>query len=178
MKYYAVQVKTRAEEKYIKLYKALHPQTPLELYFPQRQIDIRRRGKVIHTRPAIFPSYVFIEMGDTETIIAHHWDLRRTDGFYRFLRSNQDIQALQGPDLEVVLHFIKKVGPVAGISKVYFNEDARIVVAEGPLKGLEGKIVSVDRRKKRARIKLDLYDESYTIDLAFDVIATASKSAG
>lgn len=56
-------------------------------------------------------------------------------------------------------------------SKVYFNEEDRIVVSEGPLKGLEGRIIKVDKRKGRAKIKLDFYDNSFAIDLAFEIIS-------
>ena len=76
----------------------------------------------------------------------------------------------------MALHFIKKIGPVAGKSKVYFDENSRIVVTEGPLMGLEGKIVKVDKRKGRAKIKLDLYDDSFAIDLAFEVIGTLNRA--
>ena len=38
----------------------------------------------------------------------------------------------------------------------------------GPLKGLEGYIQKVDRRKGRARVKLDLYQESFHIDFGFE----------
>jgi transcriptional antiterminator NusG len=172
MKYYAVMVKTRGEEKYIKLFKALHPDITLKIYFPKREVDIRRRGTIIHTSPGIFPGYIFIELPDEDTLLNYHWAFRTTDGFYRFLKSNQNICALEDRDLEVVMHFIRKVGPVAGVSKVRFDENSRIVVMEGPLMGLEGKIIKVDKRKGRARIKLDLYDDSFAIDLAFEVIGT------
>lgn len=118
----------------------------------------------------IFPGYIFLELDDTANIADYSWDFRRTEGFFRFLRSNQDIQALQGKDLEVVLHFIKQLGGISGVSKVQFDENDRIVVAEGPLMGMEGKIIKVDRRKGRAKIKLDLYDDSFAIDLAFEMI--------
>jgi transcriptional antiterminator NusG len=74
----------------------------------------------------------------------------------------------------VVLHFIKKVGPLAGKSTVYFDEYSRIVVTDGPLMGLEGKIIKVDKRKGRAKIKLDLYEDSFAIDLAFEMIDKAT----
>ncbi|MDR2258794.1 MAG: antiterminator LoaP [Treponema sp.] len=170
MKYYALQVKTRAEKKYIKLLKALHPDIKFPVYFPQRRIDIRRKGRIIPSTAAVFPGYVFVEIEEEDDIVRCQWSFRRTDGFYRFLKSNQNITPLVNKDLEVVLHFIKNVGPVAGLSKVYFNENSRIVVAEGPLMGLEGKIIKVDKRKGRAKIKLDLYDDSFSIDLAFEVI--------
>jgi transcriptional antiterminator NusG len=173
MQYYAIQVKTRAEEKYIGLYKALYPRRPLEIYFPKRQINIRRKGVMVPGTPAIFPGYIFIEIDNEDDIRKYHWEFRRTDGFFRFLKSNQNVCPLQDKDLEIALHFIKKVGPIAGKSKVYFDENSRIVVADGPLMGLEGKIIKVDKRKGRAKIKLDIYDDSFSIDLAFEVIEPA-----
>ncbi|MDR1575435.1 MAG: antiterminator LoaP [Treponema sp.] len=173
LKYYALQVKTRGEDKFIRLFQALHPEVPFPIFFPQRRIDIRRKGVVRQSMAAIFPGYVFLEIdeGEGEDILTHKWAFRRTEGFFQFLRSNRNIQPLKDRDLNLVLHFIKKVGPVAGVSKVYFNENARIVVVEGPLMGLEGKIIKVDKRKGRAKIKLDLYDDSFAIDLAFEVIS-------
>ncbi|GHV93932.1 hypothetical protein AGMMS50293_02520 [Spirochaetia bacterium] len=174
LQYFAIQVKTRAEGKFIRLFKAMHPEVPFSLYFPQRRIDIRRRGAIRETTAAVFPGYVFVEVEteSEEEIRTHQWAFRRTDGFFRFLKSNQNICPLENRDLELVLHFIKKVGPVAGRSRVYFNENSRIVVVDGPLMGLEGKIIKVDKRKGRAKIKLDLYDDSFSIDLAFEVIGS------
>jgi len=172
MNYYAIQVKTRCEDKFIKLFKAQHPDVGLPIHFPKRQLDIRRAGKIKPSVSAVFPGYLFIEAESDEVIHTQKWGFRRTDGFYRFLKSNQNITPLADRDLELVLHFINNAGPVAGRSKVYFNENSRIVVVEGPLMGLEGRILKVDRRKGRAKIKLDLYDDSFTIDLAFEVIGS------
>jgi transcriptional antiterminator NusG len=178
MNYYALQVKTRGEEKYIRLFKGLHPEVSIPIHFPQRALDIRRAGKIIRKKAPVFPGYLFLEFEKAADIRQYHWLYRRTEGFFRFLRSNQDIAPLAGRDLELVLHFIQKVGPLAGISKVIFDENSRIVVIEGPMAGLEGRIIKVDKRKGRAKIKLDLYDDSFTIDLAFEAIneSTVVKS--
>jgi len=173
MDYYAIQVKTRGEEKFMRLFSALHPHDCFSMHFPQRRIDIRRKGIIRQSMTAVFPGYIFIE-SEREDIVAHQWDFRRTDGFYRFLKSNQMISPLADRDLELVLHFISK-GPVAGISRVFFNENARIVVVDGPLMGLEGRIIKVDKRKKRAKIKLNLYDDSFAIDLGFEVIDSLDR---
>jgi transcriptional antiterminator NusG len=170
MLYYALQVKTRGEEKYMKLFKATHPEIALPVYFPQRELDIRRAGKIRRSKSAVFPGYLFIELEDDDDITYYHWAFRRTDGFFRFLRSNQDIAPLSDKDLELVLHFIKKVGPLAGKSLVKFDENQRIVVIEGAMKGLEGRIIKVDKRKRRAKLRLDLANDSFTIDLAFEVL--------
>ena len=175
MNYYALQVKTRGEEKYMRLFRAQHPEITLPMYFPQRSLDIRRRGKMVPSKLAIFPGYIFLELSDDDDILKCQWAFRRTEGFYRFLRSNQNIMPLQNRDLELILHFIKKVGPLAGKSSVYFDENSRIVVLSGPLSGLEGRIVKIDKRKGRAKIKLDLYGDSFCIDLAFEVLEKARE---
>jgi transcriptional antiterminator NusG len=172
MRYYALQVKTRGEKKYMRLFRALYPEIKIPLHFPQRILDIRRGGKLVRSKAPVFPGYLFLELDRDEDILRFHWAFRRTDGFYRFLRSNRNIVPLTGKDLELALHFIKNAGLLAGKSKVIFDENSRIVVLEGPLQGLEGKIIKVDKRKGRAKIKLDLYDDSFTIDLAFDVLDT------
>ncbi len=168
--YYAVQVKGRFENKYIEMFKKLYPGLPFELFAPQRAINIRSQGVIKQSISAVFPGYVFVEADEETGITGHKLAFRRTSGFYRFLKSNQNISPLTGRDLELALHFIKKVGPVAGSSRVYFNEESRIMVIDGPLLGLEGKIVKVDKRKGRAKIKLDLYGDSFSIDLPFEII--------
>jgi transcriptional antiterminator NusG len=133
-------------------------------------LNIRKNGMVKPVLSPIFPGYLFIEVDEGDSMEKYHWQFRKTDGFYRFLKSNQDIVPLSGKDLETVLHFLRKAGPIAGVSLVHFDENARIVIDEGPLKGLEGKIIKVDKRKGRAKIKLDMYGDSFAIDLAFEMI--------
>ena len=178
MNYYAVQVKTRSEQKFINLFRYLNPGITLPIHFPRRYIDIRKNGKIKPSTPAVFPGYIFIEAVSDEEMQSCQWHFRRTEGFFRFLKSNQDITALDNNDLEIVLHFINNAGSVAGRSKVYFDENSRIIVAQGPLSGLEGKIIKVDRRKRRAKIKLDLYNDSFCIDLAFEVIESIKGDKG
>jgi len=172
MNYYAIQVRTRSENKYIKLFKSRYHEINLPLYFPQREITISKKGKIKKALYAIFPGYIFIEAEYEEDILSNQFCFREIEGFFRFLKSNQDITPLSGHSLDIVLHFIKRTGQIAGSSKVYFDENSRIVVLEGPLKGLEGKIIKVDKRKGRAKISLDLYSDSFSIDLAFEVIET------
>ena len=176
--YYAIQVKSKAEDKFVNNFKKKNPNVNLPLHFPQRQIDIRKKGKFTAVKMAVFPGYVFIEAETEEEMLANQWAFRRTSGFFRFLRSNKEITPLAGRDLELVLHFIKNFGPVAGRSRVYFNENSRIVVIDGPLSGLEGRIVKVDKRKGRAKVKLDIYQDSFAIDLSFEVIGSMELPGG
>ena len=168
MEYYALQVKTRAEDKFMRLFCGNNPETSVSLHFPRRRLSVRRKGVVANEVAPVFPGYIFIET-EGKIPTPEFWALRRTDGFYRFLKSNQDVRPLTGKDLRTVLHFLR-LGPVAEKSKVFFDENDKISVVEGPLKGLEGSIIKVDKRKGRAKIKLDLYGDSFSIDLAFEMI--------
>jgi transcriptional antiterminator NusG len=38
---------------------------------------------------------------------------------------------------------------------------------------MEGRVVKVDRRKGRARIRLELYEDSFMIDFGFDALENA-----
>lgn len=73
-------------------------------------------------------------------------------------------------DLSIIKHFMG-LGPKIGSSRVRFDENDRIVVIEGPLKGMEGNIIKVDRRKQRAKIQLNFHGSTYTLDLSFEDIS-------
>jgi transcriptional antiterminator NusG len=173
MRYYTIQVKTGSELKFMRFYTAAYHDKPLCLYFPRKEVPQRKLGVTRNKISAVLPGYLFIELTEDDSIKDYYWELRETPGFFRFLVSNSDIRPLEGKELEMVLYLLKKAGPVAGVSKAVFDENARIVILEGPLMGFEGSIIKVDKRKGRARVRLDLYDESHWIDLAFEVIRAA-----
>jgi transcriptional antiterminator NusG len=175
MNYYAIHVLTDHEDDYIKRLAPL-----LEgkrVFVPKRMLKIRRHGKDKEETSAIFPGYVFLEceylLGDLDA----YWAARRTAGFIRFLRDNIAPQPLSDQDRELLLHFIS-FGEYADTSKVSFDENDRIVVLEGPLKGLEGKIVKVDRRRGRAKVALSIYDTGYLIDFSFEAVERITDTGG
>lgn len=137
------------------------------LWWPRRVLRQRAKGRTRTVTVSLFPGYLVLEHEaiSNATVAA----LRGVEGFVRFLRSNDDIVPLGGEDLELIRHFLS-FGEVVQPSRVEFDVNNRIVVHAGPLKGLEGRIVKVDRRKRRAKVKLDLYDNPFLIDLGFEVI--------
>ncbi len=173
MKYYVLQVMTGEEEKFIGLakinFKTDLPSFDIEgsLLWPRRKLTIRKSGINKESLAPIFPGYLFFEAENITPDI--QWILRRTTGFVRFLKSNQNIEPIEGPDKELLLHFLH-FGEIVEKSNVWFDENKKIRVLSGPMKGMEGKIIKVDRRKKRAKISLSLYKESFTIDFGFEIL--------
>jgi len=101
--------------------------------------------------------------------------MKTTPYFYRFLPNNQSIQKIEGKDLSLIQHFLQ-FGKTIESSRVIFDENDRIIVKEGPMKGLEGLISKVDRRKKRARIQVELAQTPIVFDLSFDVIEKGGEN--
>ncbi len=167
MDLFVCHVKTGEEKKFIQLFTKLHPQwnNRVDFHTPLRQLKIRRAGKVRLEKKPLFPGYIFVE---TEELIPElYLGLRSIDGLLRILPDNHRIQPLPPDHREMIGRLIHR-GGVLELSKVRFNENGRIQVISGPLEGLEGKIIKVDRRKQRARIRLDMYDASHMIDLGFE----------
>jgi len=65
---------------------------------------------------------------------------------------------------------------VIGNGKIVTRDSGNPFIENGAV-AIEGKIIKVDRRKKRAKVVLDLYDEAFSIDLAFEVIEKAKNTA-
>jgi transcription termination/antitermination protein NusG len=172
--FFALQAWTGDEGKVLYLARRRLRDKPVRLYWPRRSLTIRRAGVKKDSLAPIFPSYLFLQ-GD-EIDWENYWILRKTPGFIRFLPSNETPRPLSDRDQELLCHFLS-FGEIVKKSLVYFDENNRIRVVSGPLTGLEGRIVKVDRRKRRAKLYLDMYGESYTVDLGFDTLELAAPAA-
>lgn len=175
MDYYVVQVRAGNETAFKQNAgkQKIADKNEYSVIFPQRILKIRKAGIVSEKRMPVFPGYVFIETEKFDKIIFQK--VKKVKGFFRFLPNNMEPQALKGRDLDILYHFMD-FGGVAKISKAIFDENDRIQILEGPLMGLEGKIIKVDKRKGRAKIKLDMFSNSFSIDLGFEIISPISKN--
>ncbi len=174
MNYYVVQVRTGMEEEFVVADKKINADSEekYSIIFPRRVLNIRKKGKVRQEEAPVFKGYVFVE---TEELTDNIYRLLKgVKGFYRVLPSNNDRKALNGRDLDILNHFLG-FGCKADISLAKFDENDRIQILEGPLLGLEGKIIKVDKRKGRAKVRLDAYQNSFTIDFAFEALDLSEK---
>ena len=174
MDYYVVQVSTGKEKNFIEdaEFKNKFDELSYSIVFPQRILKIRKAGKVTEKQLPVFAGYLFI--GTDKISKELYQPLKRCKGFYRFLPNNQEPRFLEGRDLEILNQFIS-FGGLAKISQVVFDENDRIKVIEGPLSGLEGYIVRVNKRKGRATVCLDMCQTAFSIDLGFEILNKEEK---
>lgn len=172
MAFFVISVQPSSEQDFLTIGRRTLPADEAELYFPQRALTIRKRGRKREVLAPIFAGYIFLRAEEiTEPIFR---TIKRLPGFYRFLESNTTIRPLSGEDLRLVTHFWR-FGAVIGKSTVKLDEQSRIRVLNGPLEGLEGLIVKIDKRKQRAKVKLDLYSDSFLIDFGFELLGAGTE---
>jgi transcriptional antiterminator NusG len=167
MNYFAFTVKTGSESKYLQCAGRVINGDDATLLWPRRNLRIRRKGRWLDTLAPIFPGYLFLKTENLSTDLFLR--LRRCPGFSRFLPNNQTISPLNSGDKKILTHFLQ-FGEIVDKSLVVFDENDRIRVVSGPLTGLEGSIVKVDKRKGRVKVRLDLCTNSFLIDFGFKTL--------
>ena len=172
MPFFVLQVHTGGEEKYRRQAEKVLAPGQGELFWPRRSLRVRRAGVWREKVAPIFPGYLFLRVESLGSELFRQ--LRNLPGFTRFLRDNSDVAPLGERDLGILRHFLS-FGEVVRPSRIRFDAERRIQVVDGPLKALEGRIVRVDRRKRRARVRLELYENSFLIDFGFEDIAPVSS---
>jgi transcription termination/antitermination protein NusG len=173
MLYFALQVRTGKESQFIESARRRNPEA--SLLWPRRRLRIRRAGEWKDSLAPLFPGYLFLRTEKSDDIPRRQ--LSSLPDFIRFLPANDRITPLDARDQSTLNHFLA-FGEVVDRSVVTFDENRRIRVVSGPLQGLEGCIVKVDRRKGRARVRLDLYADAFEIDFGFEILENPMESPG
>lgn len=156
-------VKTGAEEKFKSsaTEKLAQAGDGSKFYFFKKQM-MARSGSGFEE--PLFPGYIFMETQSLERQTIE--TLKKVTGFYHFLFDNANPQKLNGNDLAYYSTF-RQNGETLGISKARFDENQRIQIVEGPLKGLQGKIIRVNRRCKRVTVQIEMFGYSKKVDLCY-----------
>ncbi len=163
MNCHCIMVQTGAEEKFKKYAEKelLNAGDNSQLYFFKKMM--RTRSGTSYEEP-LFPGYVFLETQNLERKTIEL--LKKIKGFYHFLFNNANPEALKGRDLEYYAAF-RKDGELLGLSDARFDENQRIVIVSGPLKGFEGKIIRVNRRCHRVTVEIGMFGYSKKVDLCY-----------
>ncbi len=169
MNYYCIMVKTGGEDEFKAdaMKKASQYAQGLQFWFFKRKLRIggKQNGHVIDA--PLFPGYVFMSAENMDTYL--YEKIKSAKNFYHFLSSNVNIVSLRGNDLECLHHLIR-FGESSGFSKALFDANDRIVIIDGLLSGFKGSIISVNRRKQRVKVRIEMCGSINTIDLGYEFI--------
>jgi len=166
MSYFALHIKTGSETQIQTHMKEKLPET-MAVFCPMRELLIRKKGKTKKELKPLFPGYIFLNA--EEISAATLTALKSINGFFQVLPSNKEIRAVPDQDMHIINSLFRK-NFTAHLSKARFDENDKIEIIDGPLKGKEGLIVKVDKRKGRAKIVINAFDKQHFVDLGFELM--------
>jgi transcription termination/antitermination protein NusG len=71
-----------------------------------------------------------------------------------------------------------RFGEVIGKSEVSIVEGKKLMVIRGPLSGREGRIVQLNKRRRRAKIEISLYDRVFRVDFGLEILTPTGSPGG
>lgn len=165
MNWYALFVTTGKEEYVVDWLKTYFPKSEVTTLIPKRKLYERRQGKVYQVLKKMFPGYVLLNMEIDKKI---YYILKKIPNLIRILSSGDYYTRIP---LEEIANLRRLLGntDVVDCSQVYLK-NSRVLVKSGPLKGREGLIKAVDRRKFRAKIELQFMGLPKEIDVGIEVL--------
>lgn len=146
----------------------------------------RKQGIVREVEKTLLPGYVLIE-GDIG--VDEYYKLKNVPGLVKLLRPEKIMTRATGldevkeiyenpdkffemiPEEEIaLLGMILRDGETIGVSTIEYGEGDKVRVIDGPLFGMEGVISKVDRRKRRAKVRLTILGAERLVDFAIKEI--------
>lgn len=132
---------------------------------PKRKLKERKKGIWKSNIKVLFPGYVLMYgyLG-----VEEYYNLKKIPGLIKLIRTGYEPAEIKDYEMEVISKLIFN-NEIIGESSVLI-ENGNIVVVDGPLTSLEGKIISINRRKGRAKVCLNFMGEERTIELPISVL--------
>lgn len=159
MPWYAVHTRSRHEDR---VYLGL-TQKSFHVFLPKIEVWSRRKDRRKKIMVPMFPGYLFVELFslDNKTKL----DVLTTFGVVKILGKPKGAEPIPVPDakIEAIQRIIQSRTEVLQIQYPRVGEAALIV--DGPLKGIEGTVVSIDYQKELFVISIELLQRSIAIKL-------------
>lgn len=169
MFYFVIQISTGYETQFKqKLLFKIDKLYSIAIHIPVHIKPIRKQGKLTNNEQILFPGYIFLEFPEKELPLPLVTLIQKTPYFIRILPQTLTPVPLSAQDAQLLNYFLQPYSKQ--ISTVYFDVNDRIVVVDGILKDLEGYIIKVNKRKKRVKVRIDMCNTPFIIEVAFEYI--------
>jgi len=162
--WYALFVKTGDEDN-VKDRIKYRNKDKFDIVVPKRILREKKQGIWLNKIRIIFPGYVLVK---GHVSIEDYYEFKDIPGIISFIRSGDKLLKIKKDEVFILSKLIHN-GETIGFSKA-FIENERVKIIEGPLKEMEGYIISINKRKKRAKIKISFMDEERTVELGINFL--------
>ncbi len=119
----------------------------------------------LRTKP-LFQNYLFADITDPESFWIR---LRRVKTLTKMLKTGEDLHPIYPEEEE----FLKALGGEEHIVKysIGYKEGDRLIVEDGPMRGLEGKVKKIDRHHRMAILSVNLMGQEIDVKLGLEILS-------
>lgn len=164
--WYAVWVRTGQEEKIMSLCNSKIGREVLESCFLPKYEKARKvEGKWTKREEILFPGYLFFVTENPDKLFQ---ELKRIPEFTKILGDDSGPIPLY-PEEE---KFLRKYTNEDRVFEMSIGDlvNGELVVAEGPLKDYQGKIIHIDRHKREATLEVDFFGRKVKMKVGLEVV--------
>lgn len=166
-KWYALFVKTGQEER-VKDRINFNLNSTIKTLVPKRKLRERRGGAWKTVVRKLFPGYVLLG-GDIDG--ENYGVIQATPGILKLLKTGSQPARIEPWEMDM-LNRLTCSGDTIEYSDGLIA-DGKIVITNGPLLNMEGKILSIDRRKGRVKVNISFMGEPRIVDLGISILQPA-----
>lgn len=169
--WYVVQVYTGKEEATKAMCQKLISQDILEdCFIPYHEIMKRYEGAWHKEKRILFPGYVFMV---TDRIKELSTELNKVTGFTKVLGDKDFLVPLSQAETAL----LKRLGGENQVVEMSIGviEYDRVIINQGPMKGLEGCIRKIDRHKRLAKIEIEMFGRTVEAQVGVEIVSKITR---
>lgn len=164
--WYVMQVRTGTEENICCQCQRMIDSSVLQRCFiPYYQQKKRFQGKWHIQEKILFPGYVFLIAENTEKLAD---GLKNVIGLTKLLGSGEEIIPLSEEEV-IWLSRMGREDQIVEMSSGIIEND-RVQVLSGPLQGMEGNICKIDRHKRIAHLRVEMFGRTIEMKVGLEII--------
>jgi len=164
--WYAIQTMSGCEKKLVSTLRVLEKK--IQLYLPTRKVIHQLKG-IQHTiELPLFPGYIFVYKSISESLDA--LDKASARIVFKPVMANGKYLQVHKNEMKFLFEVTGGDG-VIELSKGIVMENEKILITEGPLKQLKGKILFIDKRKNKAKVRIEFMNRMIDVSLGLEILS-------
>lgn len=164
--WYAIQTMSGCEKRLVTTLQVLLKR--IQLYLPARKVIHQIKGEQNIIELPLFPGYLFVYKSISESLDA----LEKANSMIAFNPVMANGKYLEANKNEMRFLFEVTGGDgVIELSKGIVMENEEVLIIEGPLKQLKGKILFIDKRKNKAKVRIKFMNRLLDVSLGLEILS-------
>lgn len=164
--WYAIQTMSGCEQKLVATLHILLEK--IELYLPTRKVIHQLKGVQHVIELPLFPGYIFVHRTISESLDA--LDKANSRIVFKPVMANGKYLEANGNEMKFLFEMTGGSG-VIELSKGIVNENEEVKIIQGPLKQLKGKILFIDKRKNKAKVRIEFMNRELDVSLGLEILS-------